>query len=95
MVIRWDQWALNALTHGIEPYEVIQALGAERRLPRRRNDVPAAELVLTVYARTASGRPLAVTVRQLNQWDWVVMGAVEPAGAALAEFEQWEAKTDG
>ena len=89
----WHGWALDAL-RGIEAHEVVQALGADRRWPRRATG-PGGVGALTVWARTRSGRPLIVAVRQTGDWDWLIIGArgMEPAEAA--EFEQWEEGSHG
>jgi hypothetical protein len=50
--------------------------------------------VLTVWARTRTGRPLIVAVRQVDAWDWQILGAREMSGADLTEFEKWEAHRD-
>jgi hypothetical protein len=62
-----------AALRGVEPFEVLQALGAVRRLP-----VPAVgsgPKVLGVFARTNAGRPLVVTVRRGDGFDWWILGA--------------------
>jgi hypothetical protein len=81
--------ATLAVLHGIEPYEVLQALGAERRLP-----APAAGAdlqLLGIYARTREGRPLVVTVRHSQGFDWWILGARDMTDDELAAFEAWEA----
>ena len=68
---------------------MVQALGAPRRRP-----VPAEAagvVVLTVWARTAAGRPLIVVVRPAGGFDWVIVGARAMDEKQLREFEQWEA----
>jgi hypothetical protein len=84
----WLPVALRAL-RGITRYEVLQALGARRRRP-----VPARAAgvtVLTVWARTAAGRPLIVVVRPAGGFDWQILGAREMTEKQLMEFERWEA----
>jgi hypothetical protein len=60
----WPGWALDAL-RGIEPDEVVQALGARHRWPRKARGRDGIE-VLTSWARTVRGRPLIVTVREIG-----------------------------
>jgi len=86
----WPSWALDAL-RGIEPHEVMQALGADRRWPRRATS-PGGVGVVTIWARTRSGRPPVVAVRQVGDWDWLIIGAHDMHPAEKAEFERWEAK---
>jgi hypothetical protein len=88
----WQAWALDALD-GLEPHEVLQALGAGRRWPRWATGTHGMR-VLTVWARTRTGRPLIVAVRQVDAWDWQILGAREMSGADLTEFEKWEAHRD-
>jgi hypothetical protein len=88
VVYEWPGWALDAL-RGIEPYEVMQALGADRRWPRRATG-PGGVGVLTVWARTRAGRPLIVAVRQSGDWDWLIIGARNMDPAETAEFKTWE-----
>lgn len=88
----WQGWALDAL-RGIEPYEVVQVLAAERRWPR-----PAVSAggvaVLTVWGRTRAGRPLVVAVRQVDEWDWLILGARELGPGEAVEFARWEETRD-
>ncbi len=92
MGYEWQGWALDAL-RGLEPYEVLQALGAERRWPRWAV-APNGVRVLTVWARSDAGRPLIVAVRQIDAWDWQIIGARVMDGGNVAEFEEWEARGD-
>jgi hypothetical protein len=88
----WPGWALDAL-HGIEPYEVVQALGATRRWPRRA--VGSGGLaVVTVWARTGSGRPLIIAVRRVDDWRWMILGARDMRLPERAEFVRWEGMQD-
>lgn len=90
----WLQVTLDAL-FGIEPCEVVQALGTRRRLP-----VPAISprgvRVLIMWARTHAGRPLVVALRQdsAEAQDWWIVGAREMTAAERAAFKQWEASHD-
>jgi len=84
----WPGWALDAL-RGIEPHEVIQALNADRRWPRPATS-PAGIAVLTIWARTQTGRPLIVAVRQTGNWDWLIIGARDMHPTEAAEFARWE-----
>ncbi len=74
-------------TSGIEEYEVWQALEARRRRPAQ----AAGVAVLSMWARTAAGRPLIVVVRRANAFEWQILGAREMTEKQLTEFEQWEA----
>jgi hypothetical protein len=85
----WPDWALDALK-GIEPQEVIGALAARRRWPRQARS-PEGVDVLAVWARTPSGRPLIVAVRQVAEWEWQIIGARDLRPGELAEFARWEA----
>ena len=83
----WLPQAL-ALLAGIEAYEVLQVLSADRRRP-----VPAIAggiRVLTIWGRTSKGRPLIVAVRMVDQFDQLIVGAKEMDAAELARFEEWE-----
>ena len=90
----WLQVTLDALL-GIEPYEVLQALGARRRLP-----VPAISprgvRVLIIWARTQAGRPLVVALRRdsAEPYNWWIVGARGMTAAERAAFEQWEVSHD-
>jgi hypothetical protein len=84
----WEDWALAALI-GIESHEVRQVLEAKWRWPRRAisaNRVP----VLTVWGRTATGRPLIVAVYHVAELTWRIIGAREMSDAELTEFSRWE-----
>ena len=85
----WPGWALDAL-RGIEPQEVMQALGATRRWPRAASSDVGLRLI-TIWARTRRGRPLIVAVRQIGEWDWEIIGARDLRPQELTDFEQWEA----
>jgi hypothetical protein len=93
VVYLWPVWALDAL-HGIEPYEVVQVLGAVDRWPRRAHGPDGLE-VLTIWARTRAGRPLIVAVRQVDGWDWLIVGAREMRLAERREFVRWEEERYG
>jgi len=84
----WPGWALDAL-RGVEPHEVLQALGADRRWPRPAVS-PGGVHVLSIWARTRTGRPLIVVVRQTEDWDWLIIGARTTTPAETAEFDRWE-----
>jgi hypothetical protein len=84
----WPGWAMDAL-RGIEPHEVVQALGSMRRWPRRAV-APSGLAVLTVWARTAGGRPLIVAVQRIDDWDWLILGARDMRLPERAEFARWE-----
>jgi hypothetical protein len=80
---------LAALT-GIEPYEVLQVLHADRRWPRPAAG-PAGVQVLTVWGRTGSGRRLIVVLRPASRLDWWIVGAREMYPAEVADYDRWEA----
>lgn len=84
------QWlaATLAALHGIEPYEVIQALSAQRRRPAPA--IGGRIGVLGIYARTKAGRPLLVIVRHNQGFDWWILGARDMTDDELAVFEAWE-----
>ncbi|MGH3655476.1 MAG: hypothetical protein ACRDUA_02355 [Micromonosporaceae bacterium] len=87
MGYEWLARALEAL-HGVEPYEVVQALGARRRWP-----VPAMSgevKVLSIWSRTQAGRPLIVVVRPGHGLDWTILGARGMNSTELARFQRWE-----
>ena len=90
MAFEWLHDSLRQLD-GIEPPEVHQALAAERRWPRSARDAALGLLVLTIWARTATGRPLVVATRRRSEWDWQCLGARDMRPAEVAEFEAWEA----
>ena len=85
---RWLEIALAAL-RGVEPHEVLQALASPHRLgaPSAGADVA----LLGVFARTDAGRPLVVTLRRGEGFDWWIVGARDMTGDELAAFENWEA----
>ena len=89
MPYRWWPAALSAL-NGIEPIEALQALNADRRLPKAgiALDLP----VLSVWARTAGGRPLIVVLRHEGGLDWLILGALKMTPTQEAEFTAWEAQ---
>jgi hypothetical protein len=82
--------ALKSL-RGVEPYEVMQALGARRRWPRRAEG-PYGHVAMTIWARTDAGRPLIVAVRQLSGWDWQIVGARDLRPDELRGVERWESR---
>jgi hypothetical protein len=86
----WLTGALDRL-HGIAPHEVTEVLSAHRRWPRRAKDDLAGLQVLTIWARTAQGRPLIVATRRLDGWDRQIIGAREMTPGERAQFEVWEA----
>jgi hypothetical protein len=89
----WLAATLAAL-RGIEPYEVMQALTANRRWPRSavgRHGIP----VLAIWARTRAGRPLIVILRPTEiSHDWLIIGATEMTADQVAEYDRWEADRD-
>jgi hypothetical protein len=47
-------------------------------------------VVLSVWGRTGTGRPLIVATRQQDQWTWLIIGAREMRADEQKMFEQWE-----
>lgn len=92
MGYEWAGWSLEAL-RGIEPYEVLQTLGARRRWPRHAVG-PSGLPGLTVWARTEAGRPLIVAVRRLDEWRWLIIGARDMHLPEQIEFARWEGMQD-
>ncbi len=91
MPYMWLPIAL-AMLRGIEPYEVMQALNAKRRLP-----VPGTSgnvRIIAICGRTNAGRALAVAVRQIGGFQQQIVGARDLNPDELAQFEQWEAGHD-
>ena len=69
----WTSWSLSGLKD-IEPFDVLRVLCAERRWPQRAHGENGIT-VLTIWARTRSGRPLIVALRQLSGREWLIVGA--------------------
>ena len=88
MPYRWWPATLAAL-NGIEPLEALEALNADRRLPRA--GVALGFEVLSVWARTRAGRPLIVVLRHEGGMEWLIVGAIDMSAGQVAEFEAWEA----
>ena len=86
---RWLPIALESL-RGIEPYEVQQALAAPVRWPRLAYS-EAGLPVLTIWARTDSGRGLIVAVRRNDPMDWDIIGVREMRRDEVLTFDEWEA----
>jgi hypothetical protein len=86
-------WAPSGLV-GIEPFEVLQALFAERRWPRPAHG-PNGVTVLTIWARTRSGRPLIVAVRQVSGREWLIVGARDMYPPERMDFVRWEEGQNG
>ncbi|MEU2106413.1 hypothetical protein [Nocardia sp. NPDC019255] len=84
-------WAESHL-RGVTREEVDQVLTARRRWPRPSTGGPIR--VTLIAARTASGRPVVVAVREVAPFESLVVAAGELAGADLAAFEKWEAEAD-
>jgi hypothetical protein len=88
----WLEITLARL-HGVEPYEVMQALSGQRRYPvvgQSREGVQ----ILTIWGRTRAGRPLVVALRKIpdSKRDWWIVGARDMNESERAFFEQWEMK---
>nr|BFE64483.1 hypothetical protein GCM10020063_090090 [Dactylosporangium thailandense] len=88
MPYRWWPATLAALS-GIDPLEALEALNADRRLPRAGEALGLP--VLSVWARTKAGRPLIVVLRHEGGLEWLIVGALDMTPAQRAEFEEWEA----
>lgn len=88
------EWLVATLAglRGIEPYEVAQALAAQRRWPRPATG-PGGLAVVTVWARTAAGRPLIVVVRHADGHNWWILGARDMNPTEIGEYEEWEARS--
>ncbi|MFI6217135.1 hypothetical protein ACIBCD_34480 [Nocardia brasiliensis] len=84
----WPDWALDMLI-GITPDEVMQVLTRQRRWPRRGRGVEGIQL-LTIWGRTAAGRPLIVGLRQTESWQWQIVAARPMSPEQVTEFEKWE-----
>lgn len=74
---------------GISPNEVMQVLTKQRRWPRRGRGTAGMEM-LTIWGRTAAGRPLIVGLRQAEPWQWQIVAARTMSPEQVAEFEKWE-----
>jgi hypothetical protein len=83
----WLAEALAAL-RDVEQYEVLQVLGAARRMPSAAES--AGVRFLTISARTPAGRPLIVAIRLLGGLDQQIIGARAMTRQELDRFEAWE-----
>lgn len=90
MPYEWQEWALRGLV-GIEPYEVLQALESRHRWPRRGTAL-SRRMVLTIWSRTRTGRPLIVALYHDAGFAWKIIGARDMTAAELTEFLDWERK---
>lgn len=91
MPYEWLPFALNIIMgNKIEPFEVLQVLGGERRLPRPMVS-PAGVSALMIFGRTRGGRPLVVVV-PLTRRERIaeIVGAREMTDDERKEFEAWE-----
>lgn len=77
---------------GIHAHEIHSALASPRRWPRAAQDPSVGLRVLTIWSRTAEGRPLVIAVRKHSEWKWQCFGARDMKRAELAEFEAWETR---
>jgi hypothetical protein len=75
---------------GIEAFEVLQVLNAQRRWLRPYRD-DLGRSVLTVTGRTTTGRVLRVALRPAGGRDWEILIAKELQDPDLAEYLEWEA----
>ena len=90
MPYEWLNAALAAIgVRGIGPDEVLQVLFGSRRRP-----VPVRSTVglafVNVWGRTEAGRPWIVTVRRLDGFDALIVGARDMSAAEKGEFEAGE-----
>jgi hypothetical protein len=85
----WFPLALRNLT-GIEPWEVIQALSADRRWPRPMIAEDTGIRALTIWARTRAGRPLKVAVRHVEGREWEIVAAAELTPDEDEQLREWE-----
>lgn len=88
----WLPVALAVIARrGIEPYEVMQVLGALRRRPVRAV-TPEGLVMLTIWGRTDAGRPLIVTVRLAGSGGFsaMIVGARDMSDEERKEFQGWE-----
>lgn len=46
--------------------------------------------MLTIWGRTAAGRPLIVGLRQAEPWQWQIVAARTMSPEQVTEFEKWE-----
>jgi hypothetical protein len=76
---------------GIQTHEVHSALASPRRWPRAAHEAHVGIRVLTIWARTAEGRPLVIATRKHSEWTWQCFGARDMKPEELLEFEAWEA----
>ena len=90
MAFEWLHDAYRQLD-GIEPREVHSALASERRWPGTAQDNQLGLRVLTIWARTETGRPLVIATRRRSDWDWQCLGARDMKPAEVDQFEAWEA----
>lgn len=86
----WLPLALQRLTPGIEPGEVLQALSAPVRWPRPAVARDTGVRALVIWARTRTGRPLKVAVRQVDAREWEIVGVQELTISEAAELQAWE-----
>lgn len=91
MAFEWLPDAFRQL-RGLGPAEVHEALAARRRWPRSAKDDIIGLKVLTIWARTDTGRPLVIAVRQRSGWDWQCVGARVMTLSEQEEFESWETR---
>lgn len=88
MGYEWLREVLDKL-QDVEPFEAVQVLAAARRWPRPARTLDGLE-ILTVWGRTATGRPLMVGLRRKDEWDWWIVGVRELTPGELAELRTWE-----
>lgn len=86
----WLPLALQYLAPGLQPFEVLEALGAARRWPRPALADDTGIRVLVIWARTRAGRPLKVAVRPVEGRQWEIVGAQELTIDEVAQLQMWE-----
>jgi hypothetical protein len=85
---KWLPGLLAFLTD-VEPHEVNQALAHHRRWPRRMVDQHG-NIFIAIWTRTATGRPIIVTVRPLTGLDAQIVAARPMTPLEIAQLETWE-----
>jgi len=85
------QWlpGLLAFLTDVEPYEVNQALAHPHRWPRRMRD-PRGGIFIAIWTRTATQRPIIVTVRPSAGLDATIVAARPMTPLEIAQLETWE-----
>lgn len=88
MGYKWLPGLLAFLTD-VEPHEVNQALAHTRRWPRRMVG-PRGDVYIAIWTRTATRRPIIITVRPDGGLDSTIIAARPMTPLETAHLEQWE-----